>query len=292
MVKSEGWMKSPCDHSPSGGNIMRDLSPRKSKPAQNRLKKQRKPIDYRGFFKKAMRLAGGVLVVTLAGLTIYEVHGVLARSTFLRLERIEVSNLKRLSREEVISLAGVKDGDDMLGLPLRRIGEQLAKNPWVERVRVQRFFPHTLTIVVVEREPAAVINMGYLYYLDRSGEIFKPLNVGDRLDYPVLTGITEDDLGKDPAGTREVLKRVLDLIALVQKGGVFRMEDLSEIHYDKGYGFTIFTAQGGVPVKLGNGAFEEKMSRLARIYRELQAQMPSLVYIDLDYNDRIIVKRG
>ena len=271
---------------------MRDLQFKKAKPARNRLKKQRKPIDYRGFFKKALRLAGGVLVVALVGLTVYEVHGLVARTTFLRLERIEVNSLKRLAPEEVIGLAGVKIGDDMLALPLRRIGEQLAKNPWVERVRVQRFFPHTLTIVVTEREPAAVVNLGYLYYLDRHGEIFKPLNVGDRLDYPVLTGITEDDMGKDPAGTREVLKRVLDLIALIGRGDIFKLEELSEIHYDRGYGFTIFMAQGGVPVKLGNGAFDQKLARLARIIRDVRTQMPSLVYIDLDFPDRIIVKRG
>jgi cell division septal protein FtsQ len=47
-----------------------------------------------------------------------------------------------------------------------------------------------------------------------------------------------------------------------------------------------------VPVKLGNGAFDEKLTRLAKIYRELLAQMPGLVYIDLDYSDRIIVKKG
>ena len=50
---------------------------------------------------------------------------------------------------------------------------------------------------------------------------------------------------------------------------MFSMEDVSEIHYDKGYGFTLFTAQGGVPVKLGNGDFEEKLGALARIYRDL-----------------------
>jgi cell division protein FtsQ len=271
---------------------MRDLHHKKTKPVRNRMKKQRNPIDYRGLFKKTLRLVGGVLVVAVVGLTVYEVYGVLARTTFLRLERIEVNNLKRLSREEVIGLAGVKAGDDMLGLPLRRIGEQLAKNPWVAKVRVRRFFPHTLSIVVAEREPVAVVNMGYLYYLDRSGEIFKPLNVGDRLDYPVLTGVTEEEMGKDPVGTREVLSRVLDLIGLIEKGGIFKMEDLSEIHFDKGYGFTVFTAQGGVPIKLGNGAFDEKLARLAKIYRDLQTRMPSVVYIDLDYNDRIIVKKG
>lgn len=271
---------------------MRDLHLKKNKPVKNRLKKQRKPINYRGFFKKAVRLVGGVLVVVLTGLTVYQVYGVLARTTFLKLERIEVNNLKRLTREDVIGLAGIKSGEDMLGLKLRRIGEQLSKNPWVEKVRVRRYFPHTLAIDVTEREPAAVVNMGYLYYLDRNGEVFKPLNEGDKLDYPVLTGMTEEEMGKDPAGSREVLKRVLNLIALIEKGSTIRLEDVSEIHYDKGFGFTIFTAQGGVPVKLGNGEFDEKLARLAKIYRDLMTQAPNLVYIDLDYNDRIIVKKG
>jgi cell division protein FtsQ len=271
---------------------MRDLYAKKNRPAgKNRLKKQRKPINYRGFFKKSVRLVGGFLVVALVALTGYEVYGVVARTTFLRLERIEVGELKRLTREEVIGLAGVKPGDDLLSLRLRRIGEQLAKNPWVEKVRVRRYFPHVLAIEVTEREPVAVVNMGYLYYLDKNGEIFKPLNEGDRLDYPVLTGFTEEDLGKDPAGSREMLKRARDLIALLTSRTAFRMEDVSEIHCDKGYGFTLFLANGGVPVKLGNDAFDEKLNRLARIYQDLQPQMASLVYIDLDYNDKIIVKK-
>ncbi len=231
---------------------MRDLHAKKTRPAgKNRLKKQRKPINYRGFFKKLVRLVGGLLVVALVALTGYEIYGVVARTTFLRLERIEVSELKRLTREEVIGLAGVKPGDDLLSLRLRRIGEQLAKNPWVEKVRVRRYFPHVLAIEVTEREPVAV----------------------------------------DPAGSREMLKRARDLIALLTSRTAFRMEDVSEIHCDKGYGFTLFLANGGVPVKLGNDAFDEKLNRLARIYQDLQPQMANLIYIDLDYSDKIIVKK-
>src|ERR1700680_4849483 len=110
---------------------MRDLRIKKiNPPGKNRLKKQRKPINYRGFFKKAMRLLGGVLVVALIGLTGYEVYSLVVRTTFLRLERIDVNEVKRLTREEVVGLAGVKPGDAMLSLRLRSIGEQLAKNPW------------------------------------------------------------------------------------------------------------------------------------------------------------------
>lgn len=272
---------------------MRDLHLKKPRPAgKNRLKRQKKPINYRGLFKKAARLVGGFMAVSLVGIVGYEVYGVVARTTFLRLERIDITPLKRLTREDVIVQAGIRPGDEMLGLRLRRIGEQLAKNPWVEKVKVRRFFPHTLSIEIAEREPVAVVNMGYLYYLDTRGEIFKPLTEGDRLDYPVLTGIVEEDMGKDPAGTREALRTALGLIELLKGGNGFRLEDISEIHYDKGYGFTLFTAQGGVPVKLGSSEYAEKLARFVRVYGDLQAQLPRLEYIDLNYNDKIIVKKA
>lgn len=259
---------------------------------RNRLKKQRKPINYRGLFKKAARLVGILIAITLVVVIGSELYGVLVHTTFLRLDRIEVNSLQHLTREDVIALAGVKPGDDMLTMKLSRVGEQLMKNPWAEKVRVRRYFPHTLAIEITEREPVAIVNMGYLYYLDKKGEIFKPLNEGDKLDYPVLTGMTEDDMARDPAGSQQALTDALALIGLLNGGKVLAMNDISEIHYDKGYGFTLFTVRGGVPVKLGNSGFGEKLARLARIYTDLQAQLPTLQYIDLDYSDKIIVKKA
>jgi cell division septal protein FtsQ len=272
---------------------MRDLhTKRPAKAPQNRLKKQRKPINYRGFCRRLFRVAGAAIALTLAGVICYEVYGVLARTTFLRLERIDISPTRRLTRDEVLRLAGVKPGDDMLGLNLRGMGDDLAKNPWIGMVRVRRYFPDTLAIEITEREPVAVVNMGYLYYLDANGELFKTLNEGDRLDYPVITGISDDDLSRDPAGARAAFATGLDLIALLQKGTVLGLEDISEIHYDKGFGFTLFTGRGGVPIRLGNGNFADKLGRFARIYADIRGQMPTVQYIDLDYADKIIVKKA
>ena len=53
----------------------------------------------------------------------------------------------------------------------------------------------------------------------------------------------------------------------------------------------MFTASGALPVRIGSGDFAAKLERFARIYRELMAQRPSLHYIDLDYSDRIVIKR-
>jgi len=271
---------------------MRELSLNLQKPlSRNRFKKKKRQVDIRNLLKKIVRLGAVVVVISLAGLVGYEVYGVLARSTFLRLERLEVKGVRRLTRDEVISQAAVRIGDDLLGLRLRRMGEQISKNPWVARVRIRRTFPHTLTIEVTEREPVAVASMGYLYYLDSEGAIFKPLQEGDHLDYPVVTGLNEDDLVRDPVGAREALKGVLNLLHQLSSGSEFTLADISEIHYDKGFGYTIFTVQGGVPVRVGTSGFAEKLARFGRIYRELQAQLPHLEYIDLDYSDKIIVKK-
>jgi len=273
---------------------MRELNLNNQKPAaRNRFKKQRKKINIRGFLKKTVRVTAAVVVISLSFLVCYEIYGFIGKATFLRLERIEISGVKKLTNEEVLSAAAVKVGDDLLGIKLSRMGEQLAKNPWIASVRVRRNFPHALSIDVVERQPVGIVSMGYLYYLDTRGDIFKPLQEGDRLDYPVITGLVEDDLLRDPAGAKETVKGMLTLLEQLKKerAGI-RMADISELHYDKGFGYTIFTIDRGLPIRLGMDGFGEKLDRLSRIYSDLQVQLPLLEYIDLDYSDRIVVKKA
>lgn len=274
---------------------MRDQQAKiKRLPSRNRVKKApkpRKPINWRPILTWLSRGIGAAALCVALGWGGLQLYRLGARTTWLRLETIEVTPLQRVTRSEVLALAGVKPGDAMLGLKLRTIVTQLSKNPWIEQVQVRRYFPHTLSIALTERTPVALANVGYLCYLDARGKLFKSLVDGDRLDFPLITGISEEDLEKDREGCQEALRGALALIDSLKKGTVFGLEEVSEIHYDKGYGFTLFTVQGGVPVKLGKDGFNEKLARLSAIYRQLKAQMQELDYIDLDYGDRIIVKK-
>ena len=64
--------------------------------------------------------------------------------------------------------------------------------------RCDRVFPREVVIPVHERVPQAIINLGYLYYVDGGGEIFKVLSSDDRLDFPVITGIDRQFLLENP----------------------------------------------------------------------------------------------
>jgi cell division protein FtsQ len=266
----------------------------KRQTARNRVKKgpgKKKPVNWRSLLRWLLRGGSALAFCAVLGLGWVKLYRLGGRTTWLKLETVEISPLKRLTRNEIVSLAGVKPGDSMFGLKLKAIVAGLSKNPWVEQVQVRRYFPHTLSITLTERTPLAVANVGCLYYLDGKGKLFKSLVDGDRLDYPLITGVSEDDLGRDPEGSSEALKVALGLIDILKGRKVFGLEDVSEIHYDKGYGFTLFTMQGGVPVKLGDGGFNDKLARFSGIYPQLKAQMQGLDYIDLDYGDRIIVKK-
>ncbi len=273
---------------------MRDFaSPRcqRTKSSANRARKQRAPLN----LKKYLRPLGlgllGLAGVALVGGTLYAGYRSLFSLTLFRLKEIRISPTRHLSRQEVMAIADLEPGRDLLRLDLKKMGEQLTQNPWVETVRIRRFYPDGLTITLSEREPLAVVNMGYLYYLDTKGTIFKPLSQGDRLDYPVVTGFSEDDLSSDPAGMKEALRATCELLTLLRGKCSFILADVSEIHYDKGYGFTLFTASGALPVRVGAADFAAKLGRLSRIYRNLMEQQQSIQYIDLDYNDKIVVKK-
>lgn len=263
---------------------------RKAPP--NRAKVQRAPLDLKKYLRPLGILAAGVFAVALTSGIFYGVYRALNSTTFFRLKKIEVASAKRLTRDEILGLAGVEPGSDLLRMNLKRMGEHILQNPWVETVRINRYFPDGISISIAEREPVAIVSMGFIYYLDKNATVFKVLNHGDRLDYPVVTGFSEDELTNDPKGTKEALRSTCELLKILREKGSFILADVSEIHYDKGYGFTMFTASGALPVKIGSGEFAPKLERFARIYRDLMAQSPSLQYIDLDYIDKIIVKKS
>ena len=274
---------------------MPDFAPsryQRKKVTANRVKVQRKPLDLKKHLRQLGKITLGLAGVVMAALIIFWAYRALCSATFFRLKTIEVSSSKRLTREEILAIGGIEPGRNLARLNLKLVGEQLALNPWVETVHIRRYFPDTLSIAITEREPLAVVNMGFIYYLDKKGNVFKVLNHGDRLDYPVITGFSEEDLNKDPAATKEALKATCELLAILREKGAFILADVSEIHYDKGYGFTMFTASDALPVKIGLGDFGAKVERFARIYTELMAQRSTLQYIDPDYIDKIIVKKS
>ncbi len=255
----------------------------------NRKKQQKKPLNVRKILHRSLWVGvlgfTSCLVVFGLGLLLQ----VLQSSDLFRVDQVRIVGGSQLSQAEILALSDIQNGVSTFALDLELIGRKIEENSWVSRARVERIFPRQVNIVVSERVPAAIINLGYLYYLDQAGEVFKVLGRGDSFDYPVVTGFVRDELLQDPLLGREQLQRVVALIDDLKQRRSFNLNQVSEIHQEENGGLTLFTLTGGVKVKLGEGGLAEKLNRLERIYAELKPRLEALDYIDLNVDKRIIV---
>lgn len=273
---------------------MRDFkSPKPVKVKGNRRKRQKEPRDWRKLFQHALGigvfLGKFALVVLLLGAAVLAARQIF-HSGYFGVAKVRVENLSRVSEEEVVALSDIRPGVNIFDLELQMIGRKIEENPWVATARVERILPREVVISVREREPKAVINLGYLYYLDAGGEIFKVLGPEDSLDFPVVTGIDRRTLLENPEDCRRQLTEAMALLDELAGRRIFALDDVSELNIDPTDGLTLYTLRGGVPVRMGYSNFSSKLDRLERIYPELEPRLPALRYIDLNVADRVIVK--
>ena len=82
----------------------------------------------------------------------------------------DVEGNKAVPGVQILSAANVANGTPLLQVDTEAVAQRVAAIPSVESVRVQRGYPSTLQITVVERTPVAlVVDNDKVHVLDRSG---------------------------------------------------------------------------------------------------------------------------
>jgi len=270
---------------------MRDLKSHKQKKAKtNRRKQEKQPRDWKKLFHRTLRICiasgSGFLLASGALLTAQ----MLLESGYFGTHKIRVEHQVRVSEGDILAASDIEIGDSLFDLELNMIGRKIEEHPWIAKAEVERSFPDQVVIRVVEREARAVIDLDYLYYVDKDGVVFKMLESGDQLNYPVITGIDRQYLLDNPDQTQDSLNLALQLMDELEPRSPFNLDDVSEIHYDQQEGLILYTRIGGVPIRMGKQGFEAKLNRLEAIYNDLEPRLLALKYIDLNVTDRVIVK--
>lgn len=256
----------------------------------NRFRKPRRVIPWRRLLLGGLWGTMAIGSVTMLVAVAYFAARMLFASDYFKVEQIEVKNNQRISREDILALSDIAPGANIFELDLARIGGRIEENPWIADAKVRRMFPDRLVIRVEERNPRAIVRLDYLYYLDASGKIFKRLERGDRLDFPVISGIDREAFleGREPLMRQ--LDNVLRLLEILDGRKIFATGEVSEITLADSGDITLYTCHGGVPVRMGGNDFEAKLDRLERIFPQLRTRLGVIDYIDLNVTRRIIVK--
>ena len=257
---------------------------KKRKPVRKRIVRTLKSRGVVRILKTGMYILPIILLMFGA----WHLYHELLKSPYLAIKEIKIAGNRKVSMAEVLELAGVNVGDNLLKVDVAEIKKSVKLNPWISEVSVARNFPDRINIEIKERKPIAFINLDGLYFVDETGIIFKKISLEDELDLPVITGLKREDI-EEGAKTSELAIQAVNLLHILAKKGIFANEELSEINVDKTYGLTLYTMQQGTRIELGEGEFTDKIARLERVINSRNG-LAGVELIGLNYNKGVVVK--
>ena len=201
---------------------------------------------------------------------------------------LQVTLAAHLSRDEILELSAVGEGDRLLEIDTDAVAARVAAHPWVKSARVRRQLPSTLVIDLTERRAAAAVTLGSLYLVDEIGHPFKKATMEEAEGLPVLTGIDRARYADAKDATEAAFREALALLAEYGSTGTRPGRPaLSELNIDPRFGFTLFLLDGGAELRLGRGDFSKKLARLDQIFEAVKVSpgLGALRVVHLDHLD-------
>jgi cell division protein FtsQ len=260
---------------------------------QRRKRRTQKP-GRSGLWAWVVRAGKGALsAATVASLAFlgYTVYQYFQHSGQLHLGEVKIMGCMNIGESELLELAKIDFRSNLLNLDLQEVSRLLAQHPWVEKAKVRRDFSgKALIIEVQERIPRALILLDELYLMDRNGEIFKKAELKEKMDLPILTGVTLQEWKQKDPRTLELLQQALELLGHLEGRKVFSLRDVSEVHLHRKKELTLYTLQGGVPIHFGTGDYADKLNRLEKVLPDLRSKLKSVESLTLNYPKKVVVK--
>lgn len=260
-------------------------------------RKKRRPLEgiwrtvtvIAAFFLRFSVFGIALILISLVFVLLYDY---MLTSPYIRLEKIVVTGVDGAMKNEILERAELGPDSSLLGIDLGKLKSTLEQDPWIQSVRLEKQFPHTLIIHAAKEEPWAVAAMGELYYVNRSGEIFVEVERGKKLDFPVITGLREEAeiQGEQLLWATHVLK------VLESERRPWSYRDISEVHVKRHGEMLLYFNSLPVPVQVMASEMGRRMGDLKRVVEHLNetGRIPMVKKINLNYREGAVVsfKRG
>jgi cell division protein FtsQ len=234
------------------------------------------------------------LLTGLAGISVLFVvlYSYLLTSPYIRLEQVEIVGVDEAMTKELQEMSGLNFELSLLAINVDEVQKKLEKHPWVRAVEVEKQFPHGLLIRVEKEEPRALVVAEKLYYMNRFGKVFKEVGPNEPVDFPIITGVSADELDRQ----KQVGFSLQVLHLLESQSDPWTLKNLSEIHVKKDGDISLYFSFLPAAVKLRAQNLESKMGELKRVVEHLNStgRIHTVKAIHLNYGEGAVVsfKKG
>lgn len=212
-------------------------------------------------------------------------ESVLNRAYF-EVREINVRGGRKVGGNEIVTMAGLTRGMRIWSIDPRMIENKVAKHPWVKRVMVRREFPRRVVIEIEERVARAILVLGGLYYVDAGGSVFKEVGESERVDLPLITGLSRKDLTAEPESSRLKIREALRVEQLAEGASLA----LSEVHFLSDGGVVLYPMNYPVALRMGWGDWEKKFNRLEQVLVLWRGREDRLAALNANFSDQVVAR--
>jgi cell division protein FtsQ len=205
---------------------------------------------------------------------------------------IRVEGNRYASRDRIVLVFAPDLNKSIFHIPLAERRRRLLAIDWIEDASVLRIWPNQLIVKVRERRPVAFAKLpigvsGQFRYLliDAQGVLLSVPR--QRFDFPVLTGVTEDQQENDRR------TRVLSMQELLRQLGPAATGMISEINAASPRDVRVSARINGRSVELwmGDRNYLARFQNFSNHFDEILRQSDGASVFDLRLDDRIMTVR-
>ena len=202
-------------------------------------------------------------------------------SPIFSVSQVQVSGNVYMSQAEVIRIAGLADKVNIFRLTTSAVQNKLCKDLRIEQATVQRTFPSTIKIQIIERKPIALVACEYGFLeVDKNGMVLAVHKTITDMQVPIMTGIVLHDLYIGDTVVDSACLNVLEYLAQLDETSV---NQISEVHIAALDQIVAYT-RNSVQIRLGStDRLSEKAKATQEFIQNMKSMKQTIEYIDFNF---------
>ena len=199
-----------------------------------------------------------------------------ANAAGFRIAAISLTGPKEVSREEVLTTAGVTGRASLLFLDADAARARLLANPWIADAAVLKLYPDRLQITITERQAFALWQKdGRICVIAADGTVLEPFVEDRYVGLPIVVGRGAERQAKDFLA---IVDRYPDIRAVLRASIL-----VAERRWN-------LRLKNGIDVRLPETNVEQALERLIGLDRDKKLLSRDILTVDLRLSDRVTVR--
>ena len=239
--------------------------------------------------QRVLTVVRNVVLFAVVGLILLAIYRHTQSNSRFAVRNIEIAGAVHTSKTELNAATARYVGMNLFKIDIAQVQHDLRSLPWISRIEIEKKLPDTLRMVVTERKPVALAQLGNeLRYVDEQGTPFAGLNpVAGDPDLPLIVST---------CGMRIVSGACPDMVRSVALLRTLATRDpeiysrISEVRPIAPAGFELYDRDLGAMVLTNAEDVSAKWRSLYAIVKAERLSRGAIAYADLRFADRIVVK--